>query len=94
MDSDGKMRPLDWLLDLLDGGAVHTWHFLKRKPEEEDQLDHLHRLAKADVPVEIIAAETRLPIESVEYVMETNGYDRHRLIQEEELHRRNEAESG
>ena len=72
-ESGGKTPQRDWLYDRPNGGDIHTYDFL-RKRVTEDRLDHLHRLLKHNIPIELISQETGLPIESVEHVIRTNGY--------------------
>ena len=45
-----------------------------RQRDYEDQLDHLHRLAKMGCRPETIERHTGIPLESVEYVLIRNGY--------------------
>lgn len=42
----------------------------------EDALDQIHRLARGKLTPDRIADKTHMPVESVIYVMQRNGYPR------------------
>ena len=49
-------------------------HFLNQKYEHEDVLDYMHRLAKMGLNASTISWRADMPVESVEWWMERNGY--------------------